>query len=120
MKKQTLGTHIISEVTNCNPDLLNDEKFLRKLFIKACKFGGAGVISVQSHKFNPQGVTVLVMLAESHFSCHAWPEYSYAAIDCFTCGKKVKPKKILEYIRERLSGSYKTKAIRRGLPKNDL
>lgn len=120
MKKQTLGTHILSEVTKCNPDLLNDEQFLSDLFVRGCKSGGASVISFQSHKFEPQGVTILVMLSESHANIHSWPEYGYAMIDIATCGKKAKPKKILEYIQKELVGSYKTKSTKIGLPKDEL
>ena len=29
------------------------------------------------------------MIAESHFSVHAWPEHDYAAVDIFTCGESI-------------------------------
>ena len=30
-----------------------------------------------------------MIIAESHFSVHAWPEYNYAAVDIFTCGDSI-------------------------------
>jgi len=33
----------------------------------------------------------MVIIAESHLSIHTWPEYSYAAVDIFTCGDLIKP-----------------------------
>jgi S-adenosylmethionine decarboxylase len=114
--KKILGTHIVVELTNCNADVLNDEPFLHTLFLKACKFGGAGIISSQHHQFKPQGVTILILLSESHFSFHSWPECGYAMIDVATCGRKVKPKKIVEYIQENLNGSYRVKITKRGMP----
>jgi S-adenosylmethionine decarboxylase len=114
--KKILGTHLIVEVTNCNADVLNDEPFLHTLLLKACKFGGAGIISSQSHKFKPHGVTILVLLSESHASMHTWPECGYLALDCFTCGKKVKTKKIVEHIQENLEGTYRVKIMKRGMP----
>jgi len=114
--KKIFGTHIVIELTNCNSDVLNDEPFLHTLLLGACKFGGAGIISSQSHKFKPQGVTILVLLSESHASIHSWPESGYAMIDVATCGRKVKPKKIAEYIQERLDGTYRIKITKRGMP----
>ena len=39
-----------------------------------------------SNQFEPQGVTAVGLLAESHLSIHTWPEHCYAAVDIFTCG----------------------------------
>ena len=36
--------------------------------------------------FEPQGVTGVVVVEESHLSIHTWPEHGYAALDFFTCG----------------------------------
>jgi len=46
-------------------------------------------ITIESHtfkKFEPQGVTILYLLAESHFSIHTWPEFKCCAIDFYHCG----------------------------------
>lgn len=37
-------------------------------------------------QFCPYGVTGVILISESHFSIHTWPEYEYAAIDLFSCG----------------------------------
>jgi S-adenosylmethionine decarboxylase len=114
--KKILGTQIIVEVTNCNAEVLNDEPFLHALLLKACKIGGAGIISSQSHKFKPQGVTILVLLSTSHASMHSWPECGYLAIDVFSCGRHVKTKKIVEHIQENIDGTYRIKITKRGMP----
>ena len=44
-----------------------------------------------THQFQPQGVTGLALLAESHISIHTWPESGYAAVDVFTCGDHTMP-----------------------------
>ena len=115
MEKQ-MGVHLIAEVTNCDPVVLNDELYLHSLLHTACQIGGAGIVNSQSHKFSPQGVTVLILLSESHASIHTWPEDCYAAIDVFTCGTKVKPKMIIDYIQQKMDGSYHVKKIQRGTP----
>lgn len=45
------------------------------------------VLDVFTRQFAPQGVSVMILIAESHLSIHTWPEYGYAAVDIFTCGE---------------------------------
>ena len=47
----------------------------------------AHVVQSVFHKFNPYGLSGVVVIQESHFAIHTWPEHSYAAVDLFTCGK---------------------------------
>jgi S-adenosylmethionine decarboxylase proenzyme len=47
---------------------------------------GATVLNKFSHQFTPQGVTIVYALAESHISCHTFPEMGSVALDCYTCG----------------------------------
>jgi S-adenosylmethionine decarboxylase len=117
--ERKLGRHLICEVTDCSFEKLDDVTFLEQTLTEACKMGGAGVISVQSKKFEPQGATVLVLLSESHCSIHTWPEYGYASVDVFTCGTHVEPYDILVEIRKRLSCHIKVTEIDRGIPKKN-
>ena len=55
-----------------------------------------------SNKFEPQGVTAIALLAESHISIHTWPESRYSAVDIFTCGKQMSPELASEYLIEAL------------------
>lgn len=41
----------------------------------------------------------MVVIAESHVAIHTWPEYSYAAVDIFTCGETIDPWLIQEYLK---------------------
>ena len=43
------------------------------------------MVSEGFYRFSPHGFTCFLLLAESHASLHAWPEYGYCAIDLFTC-----------------------------------
>jgi S-adenosylmethionine decarboxylase len=62
---------------------------MEKIFVNAAKAAGATVISSDFHRFDPQGVSGVVVISESHFAVHAWPEYGYAAVDLFTCGENI-------------------------------
>lgn len=113
MKK--LGHHLICEATECDPILLNDLNFLVTTLVTACKLGNAEVKSHQSHQFEPQGVTVLVLLSESHCSIHTWPEEKYAMLDVCTCGEHVNARTIFEYISKELRCKTSIKEFERGI-----
>jgi S-adenosylmethionine decarboxylase len=81
-----MGKHYLLNLYGCSFDLLNDENFLIHLIESAAKLSGATVIQTISKKFEPQGVTCISLLSESHLSAHTWPEKGKALFDCFTCG----------------------------------
>lgn len=86
-----LGKHLVIELMGCCPEKLNDPAFLQETMENAARNAGATVMSSHFHTFEPQGVTGVVVLSESHISIHAWPELGYAAADVFTCGEHVRP-----------------------------
>ena len=64
----------------------------------AAKLANATVLNLISNKFEPQGVTAIALLAESHISIHTWPEEHYSAVDIFTCGQNMKPDISCKYL----------------------
>lgn len=86
-----LGKHLLLELKDCNRELLNDLEALKKLLSEAAVECGATVLGDSFHRFSPQGVSGVVVIAESHVFIHTWPEHGYAAVDIFTCGTRVKP-----------------------------
>jgi len=93
-----LGRHLLLELKGCNKEVLNDIGFLREALLTAAGEAGALVLGESFHQFNPQGVSGVVMIAESHLVIHTWPEYGYAAADIFTCGNSVQPEKAAEIL----------------------
>jgi S-adenosylmethionine decarboxylase len=103
-----MGDHYLLNLYGCNPRKLDDEMLLRKIIeIAVCK-GSMTLLNVMSHKFQPQGVTVIALLAESHVSIHTWPEKREAAVDVYTCGTKANPELVCQYIREELNAEQHT------------
>ena len=90
--------HILFNLKDCPPNLLDDEDFVRLCTWTAAKESKSELINISCHKFKPQGVTVLAMLADSHLSIHTWPEKGFAICDIFTCGDKCDPHKAVEYL----------------------
>ena len=90
--------HYLLELYKCDYEKLNDESFLRCALNKASKLANAKVLNLISNKFEPQGVTAIALLAESHLSIHTWPEAHYSAVDIFTCGQNMKPDIACKYL----------------------
>jgi len=100
-----LGWHIIAELNGVDPKILDDEKFLVKALKTAAESAGLTILGVKTHKFNPQGVSVVVVVAESHIFIHTWPEHRYAALDIFTCKSEESTWKAYRVILEKLKPS---------------
>ena len=96
------GKHLLLELYRCNSEKLNDESFLRCTLNRSAKLAKATVLNLISNKFEPQGVTAIALLAESHISIHTWPESYYSAVDIFTCGQNMMPDLASQYLIETL------------------
>lgn len=84
-----LGRQLTLEYYHCGAETLLNKTDVEKALLKAAKDSGATIISSSFHQFEPQGVSGVVIIAESHFTIHAWPEHNYAAVDIFTCGDNI-------------------------------
>ena len=84
-----LGRQLTIEYYECNANVLLNKDTVEKTLLKAAEDSGANIISSSFHAFEPQGISGVVIIAESHFTVHAWPEYNYAAVDIFTCGNNI-------------------------------
>ena len=93
-----ISKHLLLELYKCEYKKLNDEFFLRCSLNRAAKFAKATVLNLISNKFEPQGVTAIALLAESHISVHTWPESNYSAVDIFTCGQEMMPELASQYL----------------------
>jgi S-adenosylmethionine decarboxylase len=81
-----LGMHVLLDLWGVAPALLDDLESLAALLVGAAERGGARVVDARFNKFQPQGVSGVVVIAESHLALHTWPEHGLAAVDVFTCG----------------------------------
>ena len=98
MEYSTFGKHIIVDLWGVDFSLLDDMYFLEHHLVHAAALSGAHVLNVSTKEFHPHGVTVLVLLSQSHLSIHTYPEKNFAAIDCYTCGTTVEPQIAIDYI----------------------
>ena len=112
---RTLGYHLLTEFYGCGHDILNDLGKIKHLMDEAAVVSGASIVESVFHRYNPHGVSGVVVIEESHLAIHTWPEYGYAAVDLFTCGEVVDPWKAYDFLRKALAPqSTSTKEIIRG------
>jgi S-adenosylmethionine decarboxylase len=97
-----LGKHLLLELKDCDTGLLNDMEYLREVLSDVARLIGATVIKDSFYQFSPQGISGVVIIAESHLSIHTWPEYAFAAVDVFTCGEVIEPYKSVKPLADRL------------------
>ena len=88
---KALGTHIVCELSGCDSEALTDVDAVHTMMIQAARAARATIMESAFHRFEPQGVSGTVILAESHLSIHTWPEKGYAAMDFYTCGDHTDP-----------------------------
>jgi len=98
----SLGRHIVVELYNCDPYVLDDVSHIEQSMLGAARSANATVIQSSFHHFSPFGVSGVVVIQESHLAIHTWPEFGYAAVDLFTCGEVVDPWVCYQYLFEHL------------------
>ncbi len=115
-----LGKHLLLELKDCDRQILNDLSSLRDILLAAATASGAMVLGESFHQFEPQGVSGVVTIAESHLFIHTWPEFGYAAFDVFTCGNSVQPEKAVQLlVRELKAKNHSILEIHRGILDTD-
>ncbi|MDI6603305.1 MAG: adenosylmethionine decarboxylase [Patescibacteria group bacterium] len=110
------GIHLLAEFWHGKN--IENPKELERVLVRGAKKAKNIPLKVFIHKFSPQGITGVVLLAESHIALHSWPEINYLAIDIFTCGEKTMPHRTLEYLKKRFQPKkIEIKEIKRGIIK---
>lgn len=86
------GLHLIADLHRCAcpPEFLLDAAGLEAFCLDACQRHGLAAVGRCFHQFRdasgaPAGVTGTVVLAESHFAIHTWPEIGGVTLDVYVC-----------------------------------
>lgn len=115
----TRAKHLLVELRECRAETLNDLESLQRLMHAAARAAGATVVGEAFHRYAPQGVTGVLLLEESHFSLHTWPEAGYAAFDFYTCGAldpEPAARVVAEGLRDETAARVTLIEVARGLP----
>ena len=98
--RKALGTHVIVELFDCNPNTLTKKEYVERALVRAARESNAKIIDYFFHQFKPYGVSGVVVIEESHYTIHTWPEHGYAAIDLFFCSDDIDLDRAIEVLRE--------------------
>lgn len=100
-----LGRHLLIELYGCPASLLNDLSFLREAMLGAARDCKATIVTDVFHRFQPHGLSGVVVVAESHLAVHTWPEHGCASVDVFSCGATMQPERVELFLKERLQAA---------------
>ena len=111
---EVLGMHYLVEFYQCDSKKIDDVKYIEDVMTKAVDVSGATIVAPLFHKFAPQGVSGVVVIEESHFAIHTWPEHGYASVDIYSCGE-FDYVAAMRYLRDSLGAKkYTAGAVERG------
>ena len=79
--------HLMANLHNCTHHaLMTQIELLRTHCLDAVRIAGLTSVGTIFHQFNGgNGITGVVLLAESHLAIHTWPEHRYVTLDVFVC-----------------------------------
>lgn len=99
---KVLGRHALVDVYECDPVLLDDFDYIKTFLHDVTSQLHLTVVQSTFHRFSPQGVSGVIVIAESHLSVHTWPELGYAAFDLYTCDDATPLSELPELLRNAL------------------
>jgi len=108
-----MGKHLLLEVYDVDFEAINDVESLQNAMITGINRAKMTILNTFAHCFLPQGCTVVIALAESHVSCHTWPENGCLAVDVYTCGDGNPRLIALEILKYLNSDSYSLREVDR-------
>ena len=79
------GVHLIVDLHGAQG--LDDIDLIEATLRRCVDAAQATLLHIHLHHFQPNGVSGVAVLAESHISIHTWPDAGFAALDVFMCGK---------------------------------
>ena len=107
------GTHLIVDLWQAHN--LNDAGLIEKTLVDCIKAANATLLHFHIHAFEPNGLSGVAVLAESHITFHSWPDQGYMALDIFMCGK-AEPHKCIPILKRAFEpGSVQISDLKRGV-----
>jgi S-adenosylmethionine decarboxylase len=97
---EVLSQHVLLDLYECDVELIDDLDYVRKTLVETAAKMKCTLLKDSFHRFSPQGVSGVLVIAESHLSIHTWPEQEFAAVDLFTCGDTSQLEAMPEILRK--------------------
>ncbi len=98
-----VGEHITLDIVGTTKEY--SPEFYEKLVYKIAKLAKVTVLEISKYKFEPQGFTLVALLAESHISFHTFPEKGIISFDFFTCAE-ISPSVAIDVIKDEIEHTH--------------
>ena len=95
---------VIGLIKGCRVEKLEDVAFIERVLAKTAKLMDLTLLKTVSHKFSPQGLTAVALLAESHIAVHTYPEEHSIFVEVMSCGRG-DAKAALAFMEDMLGGN---------------
>ena len=112
--KKDFGRHYLIEFIKCDPARIKRVKDVKRFFLKAARESRASIIQHFFYQFKPHGVSGVILIEESHFTVHTWPEDGYVGWDIQTCGKMYPERAIRSFKKDLRAQKVKIVVVKRG------
>ena len=98
------------KISGAEPHALNDLSTVESILLDAARETGLTVVSSTHHRFEPQGLSAVVILSESHIAAHTWPESGTGYVTLTSCRTltPVQIETVGEMVRQRLQAQQVT------------
>ena len=110
-----LGWQCLVDLHECQTGHLDEMSWVRAVMHEAALRADATIVGERFHRFEPHGISGVVMIGESHLAIHIWPERRFAAIDVFASDDSCDARAAADYLTGIFRASRaKTLCFRRG------
>jgi S-adenosylmethionine decarboxylase proenzyme len=80
-----IGKQFIVTFEKCVDQFVSDPARVTSNVYEAAVTSGLIVLNSLEHHFEPQGLTYVLLLSQSHLIVHTWPEYKTLILDLYVC-----------------------------------
>ena len=101
-RHEFFGRHLLANYMDCDMAALCNLSLLRQTIQHAVHASGATICGWAEHVFPPNGLTLVLLLSESHASIHTYPEHAACFVDLFTCGRTCEAERFDQVMRDYL------------------
>lgn len=102
--------HLIGQLHGPSINFVSELESKMDKVAAECKFT---VVNRAFHQFEPIGVTGVLVLSESHFSAHTYPENTMIYMDVFCCSPHFEPKFCADVIERVFGGELRWRVVDR-------
>lgn len=105
-EERGVGYHLVTEFYDPQSPVLDDPPQLYRTTLTSCEEVGLTVVDSFMHTYAPHGISIIVVLAESHVGLHTWPEHHYLSLDVFVCDHPQKAHQLVKRLAQILEPSH--------------